>query len=73
MTTDRGGRERLEDLERENRELRRANESLTAALQHALCSMAFAPPGTGARDARASALKGEAPWETVLVPRGAVR
>ena len=73
MTRISSGGERLEELEREDRELRRANESLTEALQHALCGMAFGPSGSGARDARASALEGEASWETVPVPHGAAR
>ena len=73
-----GARERLEALERENRALRRTNESLLAALAHAGCATPPLPSvGTCAgADEGASweaALEGEAPWETVLVPRGTSR
>ncbi|MYG28470.1 MAG: hypothetical protein F4213_21045 [Boseongicola sp. SB0677_bin_26] len=89
------GRQRIEALERENRELRRANDSLLAALEdvmrgtqpapvsprsgkgHTVGAPAPAsiesrtrPDETAQRDA---ALDGEAPWETVLVPRGTSR
>lgn len=88
-------RGRLEALERENRELRRANESLLAALEDvirrtqtvpdpprpgtasAVDAPVFPPMEASARPDRAcqwkTALEHEAPWETVLVPRGTSR
>ncbi len=83
-----GDRERLEALERENRELRRANQALLTILALVVCAAppTTAPPGSGTDEdavpstnpgaladegARWEAdLEGEAPWETVLVPRG---
>lgn len=78
-----GDRERLEALERENRELRRANQALLTILALVVCA---APTGSGTDEdavpstspgaladegARWQAdLEGEASWETVLVPRG---
>ena len=88
-------RDRLEALERENRELRQANESLVAALEDVIrrARLAPVPPCSGAGDAvdapaspstetrarpeetaqQEAAVDGEAPWETVLVPRGTSR
>ena len=87
-----GGRERLEDLERENAELRRANASLLTILAHWMMTAPSAPQGCGrgsAADLRAPSsgtptltnecarwralVEDEAPWETVLVPRGTMR
>ena len=47
-----GDRERLEALERENLELRRANEALLTILALVVCSAppARAPPGSGTDD-----------------------
>ena len=88
-------RQQIEALERESRELRRANESLLAALEDALRGTQPAPalprsgrgdiagaPASPSMESRAwpdetaqwdAALDGEAPWETLLVPRGTSR
>ena len=74
-------RERLEALERENRELRQANGILTAALEDLNRTTQTAPASlttqTRARPAQTAqwkeAVEEEAPWETVLVPRGTSR
>ena len=78
----RGDRERLDVLERGNRALRRANGSLLTTLANVVRLLAPAPPASSPAGARGrtnefaqwrAAVKGDAPGETVLVPRGASR